>query len=51
MRVGGEIGCPVRVYQDTGLMNKGHYARICVEVDMTKPLLSKCKHQILVGLD
>ncbi|XVF74118.1 hypothetical protein PTKIN_Ptkin13bG0034600 [Pterospermum kingtungense] len=43
MRVGTYIGRPVRVDQATSLVSRGKFARMCVEVDITKPLLSKFK--------
>ena len=43
MRVGSKIGKPIRVDNATSTMSRGHYARICVEVDLLKPLVSKFK--------
>lgn len=43
MRVGKLIGEPMKVDQATGSVSRGKFARICVEVDLTKPLLSKFK--------
>ena len=43
MRLGLKIGKPVRVDNETSAMSRGHYARICVEVDLSKPLVSKFK--------
>ena len=41
MRVGSKIGKPIRVDNATSTMSCGHYMRICVEVDLLKPLVSK----------
>ncbi|XVF47015.1 hypothetical protein PTKIN_Ptkin03bG0075100 [Pterospermum kingtungense] len=41
MKVGAKIGRPVKVDQATNLVSRGKLARMCVEVDMTKPLLAK----------
>ena len=43
MKVGEKIGKPIRIDQTTGLVSRGKFARLCVEVDITKPLLSKFK--------
>ncbi|XVF63210.1 hypothetical protein PTKIN_Ptkin09bG0069600 [Pterospermum kingtungense] len=43
MNVGEKIGRPVRVDQATNLVSRGKFARICVEVDIAKPLLAKFK--------
>lgn len=43
MRVGKEIGEPKKVDQATSLASRGLFARVCVEVDITKPLLAKFK--------
>ncbi|CAI0393624.1 unnamed protein product [Linum tenue] len=40
MRIGKRIGKPVRVDKATEEGARGEYARICVQVDLTKPLLS-----------
>ncbi|XP_021605624.1 uncharacterized protein LOC110610057 [Manihot esculenta] len=37
------IGDPIRVDNNTSRVTRGHFARLCVEVDVTKPLLSKFK--------
>lgn len=42
-KVGKKIGRPVRVDQATRKVTRGKFARLCVEVDITKPLLSKFK--------
>ncbi|XP_073273316.1 uncharacterized protein [Primulina huaijiensis] len=41
MKIGRKIGRPIRVDQATSLVSRGKFARICVEVDITKPLLAK----------
>ena len=41
MRVGSKIGNPIKVDDATSMVSRGHYARICVEVDLIKPLVSK----------
>lgn len=43
MKIGEKIGKPVKVDQATSLVSRGKFARICVEVDITKPLLAKFK--------
>lgn len=40
-RVGEKIGKPIRIDSATTLISKGNFARLCMEVDITKPLLSK----------
>ncbi|XP_031091112.1 uncharacterized protein LOC115996110 [Ipomoea triloba] len=40
-KVGKEIGKPIKIDESTGLVSRGKFARMCVEVDITKPLLSK----------
>ena len=41
MRVGSKIGNPIKIDDATSTVSRGHYARICVEVDQMKPLISK----------
>lgn len=41
MRVGGKIGRAINIDTATSLVSRAMFARICVEVDITKPLLSK----------
>ncbi|CAL1414522.1 unnamed protein product [Linum trigynum] len=43
LRIAGKAGVPVRVDRATELGARGLFARACVEVDLTKPLLSKYK--------
>ncbi|CAN0858740.1 hypothetical protein LINGRAHAP2_LOCUS7433, partial [Linum grandiflorum] len=40
-RIASRIGHPIRVDRATEEGARGKYARVCVEVDLTKPLLSK----------
>ena len=40
-RLGQEIGKPLKVDDTTLAATRGKYARICVEVDLEKPLISK----------
>lgn len=41
MRLGERIGNPIKVDDATGAAARGFFARMCVEVDITKPLLPK----------
>ncbi|CAN1120771.1 hypothetical protein LINPERHAP2_LOCUS401 [Linum perenne] len=41
--IGDKIGTTVRIDHTTLTGNRGNFARICVEVDLAKPLLSKYK--------
>lgn len=41
MKIGRRIGRPIKVDSTTSLVSKGKFARACIEVDITKPLLSK----------
>ncbi|XP_031100770.1 uncharacterized protein LOC116004749 [Ipomoea triloba] len=41
MRVGAKIGRPINIDTTTSLVSRAMFAKICVEVDITKPLLSK----------
>ena len=38
MRLGSKIGNPIKVDDATSLVTRGHYARICGEVDLMKSL-------------
>lgn len=40
-RVGKQIGEPMMIDSATSLTSRGKFARLCVEVDITKPLLAK----------
>lgn len=39
-RIGNKIGRTVRIDHTTSLVSRGKFARVCVEIDITKPLLS-----------
>ncbi|CAI0389216.1 unnamed protein product [Linum tenue] len=41
MKIGKRMGKPIRVDQATRTGARSDYARVCVQVDLTKPLLSK----------
>jgi hypothetical protein len=41
--IGNKIGKTLKVDRATSIGMRGNYARICVEVDLTKPLLAKFK--------
>nr|GLL19518.1 uncharacterized protein LOC109173568 [Ipomoea trifida]GLL19519.1 uncharacterized protein LOC109173568 [Ipomoea trifida]GLL35493.1 uncharacterized protein LOC109173568 [Ipomoea trifida] len=41
MRIGNQLGRSIKIDYTTSLISKGKFARMCVEVDITKPLLSK----------
>ncbi|XP_031131691.1 uncharacterized protein LOC116033077 [Ipomoea triloba] len=41
MKIGKQIGRPVKVDTTTSLVSIGKFARVCIEVDLSKPLLSK----------
>lgn len=43
MKIGGAIDRPVKIDQATNFVNRGMFARMCVEIDITKPLVSKFK--------
>ncbi|XP_056690284.1 uncharacterized protein [Spinacia oleracea] len=40
-RIGEKIGRVVRIDKNTESMDRGQYVRFCIEVDLSKPLLSK----------
>lgn len=42
-KVGEKIGKPIRADHKTGTTARGRFVRICVEVDITKPLLTMFK--------
>ncbi|XP_019195851.1 PREDICTED: uncharacterized protein LOC109189694 [Ipomoea nil] len=44
-KLGNRIGRTIRVDQATSLVSRGMFARICVEVDMRKPLISKFTYE------
>ncbi|CAI0626161.1 unnamed protein product, partial [Linum tenue] len=41
MKIGNRIGKPIRVDHATSTGDRSDYARVCVQVDITKPLLSQ----------
>ncbi|XP_031101934.1 uncharacterized protein LOC116005836 [Ipomoea triloba] len=41
MKIGKNIGYPVKADTTTSLVSIGKFARVCVELDVTRPLLSK----------
>lgn len=41
IKIGKNVGRPVKVDNTTSLVSKGKFARVCVEIDFSKPLLSK----------
>ncbi|XVF81050.1 hypothetical protein PTKIN_Ptkin15bG0125300 [Pterospermum kingtungense] len=43
MKVGEKIERPVRIDEATSIVSSGKFARMCVEVDITKPLLARFK--------
>lgn len=43
MRLGSEIGRPIRIDDATSLASRGLYARMCIEIDISKPLQAKFK--------
>ena len=42
-KIGQKIGRVLKVDNTTATVERGQYTRLCVEVDLTKPLLSKFK--------
>ncbi|XP_019161966.1 PREDICTED: uncharacterized protein LOC109158503 [Ipomoea nil] len=44
-KLGNKVGRSIRVDQATSLVSRGKFARICVEVDITKPLISKFNYK------
>ncbi|XP_031120941.1 uncharacterized protein LOC116024180 [Ipomoea triloba] len=40
-KVGNKLGRTIRVDHTTSLVSKGKFARVCVEIDITKPLVSR----------
>lgn len=41
MKLGGRIGEPKNIDEATSLVSRGKFTRMCVEIDITKPLVSK----------
>ncbi|CAN0899222.1 hypothetical protein LINGRAHAP2_LOCUS20150 [Linum grandiflorum] len=33
-----QIGSPIRVDRQTAMVSRGNFARVCVEIDLSKPL-------------
>ncbi|XP_019182128.1 PREDICTED: uncharacterized protein LOC109177272 [Ipomoea nil] len=44
-KLGNKVGRTIRVDQATSMVSKGRFARICVEVDITNPLISKFNYE------
>ncbi|XP_019149842.1 PREDICTED: uncharacterized protein LOC109146642 [Ipomoea nil] len=44
-KLGNKLGRTVRVDQATSLVSRGMFARVCMEIDMRKPLVSKFTHE------
>lgn len=42
-KVGEKIGKPIKIDEATSLVSRGRFARMCIEVDITKPLLAYYK--------
>lgn len=40
MRVGGKVGRPINIDTATSLVSRASFARVCVEIDITKPFLA-----------
>ena len=41
MKVGKKIGKLVKIDEPTSLVSRGHFAHICMEIDLVKPLISE----------
>ena len=41
MKVREKIGKPVKIDEATSLASRGHFARICVEIDLKMSMISK----------
>ena len=41
MKVGARICMPVKIDSTTSMASRGHFARVCVEIDLTKQLISR----------
>lgn len=41
VKIGKNAGRPIKVDNTTSLVSKGSFARVCVEIDISKPLISK----------
>ncbi|XP_019167843.1 PREDICTED: uncharacterized protein LOC109163549 [Ipomoea nil] len=44
-KLGNKVGRTLRVDQATSMVSRGKFARICIEVDITKPLISKFNYK------
>ncbi|XP_019184629.1 PREDICTED: uncharacterized protein LOC109179582 [Ipomoea nil] len=49
-KLGNKVGRTIRVDQATSMVSRGMFARVCVEVDITKPLISKFTYKGRVRL-
>ena len=45
MRLGAKLGKPIKIDSATSLASTGYFARLCVEVDLTKPHCVKIPSQ------
>lgn len=43
LKIGEKIGKPIRIDEATSLVSRGKFASMCIEVDITKPLLAHYK--------
>ena len=43
IQLGAKFGKPVKIDTTTSVVSRGNFARLCVEVDLSKPLISKFK--------
>ena len=43
MQLGAKFGKPIKIDTAISLVSRGHFARLCVEVDLSKPLISNFK--------
>lgn len=41
MRLGAKIRRPMKIDSATSLVSRGHFTRMCIEVDLSKPLVPK----------
>ena len=41
MKVGEKIGKAIKIDEARSLVSRGHFAHMCVEIDLEKPLISK----------
>ena len=41
MKVGEKIGKPVKIDEARFLVSRGHFAHVCMEIDLEKPLIFK----------